>query len=80
MLHGREWASKIDIKLGTSTCSQSILDDKKKYERRIKLDQETTSATLGFNIGGMSLKNPNTGQPRDGGKVGLEEDAWWCKD
>ena len=77
MLHGREYASKIDIKLGTSTCTQSILDDESKLVRRIALDKTTTTATLGFNIGGMSLKDPNTGARRDGGKVGLEDS---CKD
>ena len=77
MLHGRKYASKLDIKLGTSTCSTSILDDPEKLRKRLILDKETTSHTLGFNIGGMSLKDPINGQPRDEGKLGLEDS---CKD
>ena len=77
MLSGRKYASKIDIKLGTSTCSASILDDPEKLRKRVILDKETTSHTLGFNIGGMSLKDPTSGKPRDIGKLGLDDS---CKD
>ena len=77
MLHGRKYASKIDIKLGTSTCSMSILDDPAKLKRRLKVDRETTSHSLGFNIGGISLKDSKTGKFRDLGKIAFNDEG--CK-
>lgn len=48
--------SIIDIKIGTSTVTDQVSKDADKLKKIIKLDQETTSAKLGYRIIGYSIK------------------------
>ena len=63
LLVGRENASFMDIKLGTSTLT---LDAKQRgvEESRAKKDKERTSFEHGFTICGLCFKDPATGEGR----------------
>lgn len=58
------------MKLGTNTLTKGKEKNVVKKKTRDMVDVEvTTSHLLGFTVCGMNLKDPNTGKPRDGGKV-----------
>ena len=69
LLYGKENGSYIDIKLGTSTLTQGKCCIKKVVRETVDMDF-TTSYNLGFTICGMNLKDPVTGLPKHGGKIG----------
>ena len=64
LLINREFGSKMDIKLGTSTITNTPNWTEEKIERRNSKDKESTTHMFGFTICGMSLKNPETGEYR----------------
>ena len=69
LLHGFDNGSYVDIKLGSSTLTMN--SSMRKKLTRDFVDQDfTTSYSLGFTICGMNLKDPRTGNPRNGGKTG----------
>ena len=70
LLYGLEKGSFVDIKLGTNTLTAGKENNLIKKTSRDIMDVEiTTSHLLGFTVCGMNLKDPETGKPRDGGKV-----------
>lgn len=70
LLYGLENGSFVDIKLGTNTLTAGKENNLIKKKTRDVVDVEiTTSHLLGFTVCGMNLKYPETGNPRDGGKV-----------
>ena len=66
LLFGRENASFIDIKLGTSTVTLDCrVRGAEAVERREKHDKERTSSEHGFSITGICLKDPVTGETKE---------------
>lgn len=59
LLYGRENASYMDIKLGTSSCTLGASDEKKQH--RLETDEKRCTAKYGYTIVGCKFKNPETG-------------------
>lgn len=69
LLFGRENASFIDIKLGTTTLTHGKSVVKEIVREHVDIER-TTTFNFGFTICAMNLKDSMTGKPRDGGKFG----------
>lgn len=63
LLYGRENASYMDIKLGTSTCTLGASEEKR--QRRLANDQKRCTAEHGYTIVACQLKNPLVGKDDD---------------
>jgi hypothetical protein len=57
MMNGRENASIIDIKMGTSTVTCNVKESPKRLEKRHLKDKTTTSFKLGMKIIGYVIKS-----------------------
>jgi hypothetical protein len=57
MMKGRENASIIDLKMGTSTVTCNIIASPKRLEKRLKKDKDTTSQKLGLKVIGYVIKS-----------------------
>jgi hypothetical protein len=57
LLEGRENASVIDLKMGTSTFTCNILEQPSRIPKRLKKDQQTTSHSLGLKVIGYVIKS-----------------------
>mmetsp|Transcript_1594 Transcript_1594/g.2266 ORF Transcript_1594/g.2266 Transcript_1594/m.2266 type:complete len:249 (+) Transcript_1594:82-828(+) len=60
LLYGRENASYMDIKLGTSSCTLGSSEEKQ--QRRLVTDKERCTAEHGYTVVACQLKNPETGE------------------
>lgn len=56
-MEGRENASIIDLKMGTSTVTCNIVNAPHRMEKRLKKDQLTTSHKLGLKVIGYVIKS-----------------------
>ena len=55
-MEGRENASIIDLKMGTSTITCNIVEKPHRIEKRLKKDKQTTSQKLGLKVIGYVIK------------------------
>ena len=60
-MKGRENANIIDLKMGTSTVTCNIKGKPDRLAKRIKKDQESTTATLGLRVIGYVIKSKQKG-------------------
>lgn len=58
---GRENASIIDLKMGTSTITFNVKKSEKKMKKRMLKDTETTTQMLGLRIIGYVVKSAQKG-------------------
>ena len=56
-MKGRENASIIDIKMGTSTVTCNVKENPQKLKKRLQKDIDTTSFKLGMKIIGYVIKS-----------------------
>lgn len=56
-MEGRENASIIDLKMGTSTVTCNIVANPHRFQKRLNKDKQTTSAKLGLKVIGYVIKS-----------------------
>jgi len=56
-MQGRENASIIDLKMGTSTVTCNIISSPKRLQKRLLKDKNTTSQKLGLKVIGYVIKS-----------------------